>query len=119
MKAPTSGEVHDGWVVIKEESKEWIRELSNMLYENGISSRIDVANGCDVGSCGCKFVLLVEKKDAETALAGIEEYYMLLHPEFKQSQEWVDQDKCPACGFSVGADAKECSDCGLTLLFER
>ncbi|MGR3318120.1 MAG: hypothetical protein ACUZ8O_06530 [Candidatus Anammoxibacter sp.] len=118
MSEPISGEAHDGWVVIKEGSKEWIRELSNMLSEKSFPSRIDVANRCDVGSCGCKFVLLVEEKDAEVALAGIEEYYVLQHPEFKQSQDWVEQNKCPACGFDVGADAKECSDCGLTLIFE-
>lgn len=107
-----------GWVVIKEEAKDWVQELSTMLSENGIHSRIDVASGCDVGSCACRFALLVAESDVASALACVDEYYILLHPEIKQSQEWVDQDKCPACGFGIGADVRECPDCGLVFIAE-
>ena len=46
----------------------------------------------------------------------IEEYCMEIHPEIKDSQELISQGKCPACGCSVGADAADCPDCGLTLM---
>ena len=49
----------------------------------------------------------------QAATVNIEEYYMVLHPEIRESQEWIDQGRCPACGHHVGTDAKECPDCGV------
>jgi hypothetical protein len=118
MKTPFSEEAHDGWVVIKEETQEWIQKLSHMLSTKDITSRITLAPGCGAGTCGCTFLLLVAKKDVQAALASIEEYYMELHPEIKESQEWADQGRCPACGHHVGTDARECSNCGLRLIIE-
>ena len=119
MNTSNSEELHDEWVVIKEDMTEWIQELSNMLTEDNIPSRIALAPGCSAGSCGCRYLLLVTQKDIEAALASVEEHYMKLHPEIRESNEWVEQDRCPACGHHVGADAKECSDCGLMLIIEE
>ena len=119
MNTPISDEPHEEWVAVKEDMREWIQELSHMLSERGISSHIALAPGCSAGTCGCTFILLVAKKDVQAALGGIEEYYMLLHPEIRESQEWVDQGRCPACGHHVSADARECSDCGLPLIIEE
>ena len=52
-------------------------------------------------------------------LVNIDEYYMELHPEIRESQELVDQGRCPACGYHVGTDARECPDCGLRLIIEE
>jgi rubrerythrin len=93
METPIPEEAHDEWVVIKEEVQEWIQKLSHMLSEKDIPSRI--------------------------ALASIDEYYMELHPEIRESQELVDQGRCPACGHHVGTDARECPDCGLRLIIEE
>ncbi len=119
METPIPEESHDEWVVIKEEVQEWIQKLSQMLSEKDISSRITLAPGCSAGTCGCSFILLVAKKDVQVALASIDEYYMILHPEIKESQEWIDQGRCPACSHHVGKDAKECPDCGLRLIIEE
>lgn len=119
MKTPNPEETHDEWVVIKEEGQEWIRELSHMLSEEGISSRIALAPGCSAGQCGCQFHLLVNKKDVQAAIVSIDEYYMELHPEIRESQEWADQGRCPACGHHVGTDTTECPDCGLQFIIEE
>lgn len=119
MKTPIQEDTHDEWIAIKEETQEWTQKLSHMLSEKGISSRITLAPGCGAGSCGCTFHLLVAKKDVQAALAGIDEYYMILHPEIKESQDWMDQGRCPACGHHAGTDAKECHDCGLLLIIEE
>ncbi len=118
MGTPNREEAYDEWVAIKEETQEWSKELADMLSENGIPSRLMLAPGCSAGTCGCKFHLLVAKENVQEALANIDEYYMTVHPELRESQEWADQDRCPACGHHVGKDAKECPDCGLLLIIE-
>ncbi len=118
METPNREEAHDEWVAIKEETQEWIKELADMLSEKGIPSGITLVPGCSAGTCGCKFHLMVAKENVQEALANIDEYYMITHPELRESREWADQDRCPACGHHVGKDAKECSDCGLLLIIE-
>ncbi len=118
METPNREEAHDEWVAIKEETQEWIKELADMLSEKGIPSGITLAPGCSAGTCGCKFHLMVAKENVQEALANIDEYYMITHPELRESREWADQDRCPACGHHVGKDAKECSDCGYFLLLK-
>ncbi len=119
METPDRKKDHDEWVAIKEDTQDWIKELADMLSENGIPSRLMLAPGCSAGTCGCKFRLLVAKDDIQVALDRIDEYYMTVHPELRESQEWADQDRCPACGHHVGKDAKECSDCGLLLIIDE
>jgi rRNA maturation endonuclease Nob1 len=119
MKTPVSEEAHEEWVVINEEKQEWVQKLSNVLSENDIPSRIALAPGCSAGQCGCTFLLLVTKNDVQAALDSIDGYYMKLHPEIRESKEWADQDRCPACGHHVGTDARECPDCGLRLIIEE
>jgi len=100
-KPDVTAHIHDEWVAIREEEKEGIRELSDLLFRNGISSKIALAPGCSTGKCGCRYLLLTAKTDART------------------SQEWETQGKCPACGYSVSPDTKECPDCGLLLIIEK
>jgi hypothetical protein len=119
METPNREEAYDEWVAIKEETQEWSKELADMLSENGIPSRLTLAPGCSAGTCGCKFRLLVTKENVQEALDRIDEYYMTVHPELRESQEWADQDRCPACGHHVGKDAKECTDCGLLLIIDE
>ncbi len=118
MGTPNSEETHAEWVAVKEGDQDWIKELADMLTENDIPSSITLAPGCSAGTCGCRFILLVAEKDVQAAHENIEEYYMTVHPELRESQEWAEQDKCPACGHDVGKDAKECPDCGLLLIIE-
>ncbi|MEK6635076.1 MAG: hypothetical protein AABY38_01855, partial [Planctomycetota bacterium] len=102
-----------------EEEKEGIRELSDLLSRNGISSKIALAPGCSTGKCGCRYLLLTTKTDARTAHDCIEEYHIQKHPEIKTSREWETEGKCPACGYCVSPDTKECPDCGLLLIIEK
>ncbi len=118
MTAQLSDETHGDWVPVKEDSQSLIKELSDMLLERGVESRIALAPGCQAGTCSCRFHLLVHKNDSQAALENIDEYYMELHPEMRDSHEWAAQDKCPACGFDVEENAKECADCGITLIVD-
>jgi len=78
-----------------------------------------LAPGCSTGKCGCRYVLLAAKNDALAAHDCIEEFHTQQYPEIKTSREWESQGKCPACGYSVSPDDKECPDCGLVLRSER
>jgi len=122
METPNSEEAQAEWVAVKEGDQDWMKELADMLTENGIASGMTLAPGCSAGTCGCRFILLVAEKDVKDAHDHIDdhidEYYMTVHPELRESQEWADQDRCPACGHEVGKDAKECPDCGLLLIIE-
>ncbi len=119
MERDVSKDAHGEWVVIKEDLQDWIKELSHMLQEKGIPSRISLTPGCSAGKCGSTYLLLVTQEKVQIALDTIEEYYMVLHPEIRESQEWVAQGRCPACGHHTGADARECPDCGLMLIIEE
>lgn len=119
METKISGDDNNEWVVIKEDLQEWIKELSHMLQEKGIPSRIALSPGCSAGKCSSTYLLQVTKENIQIALGNIEEYYMILHPEIRESQKWVAQGRCPACGHYVGTDARECSDCGLILIIEE
>ena len=118
-KPAVSAHLHDEWVAIREEGKEGIRELSDLLTRNGISSKIVLAPGCSTGKCGCRYILLTTKTDAHAAHNCIEEFHIQKHPEIKTSQEWELQGRCPACGYCVSPDTKECPDCGLLLMSEK
>ena len=118
METPNPEESYAEWVAVKEGDQDWMKELADMLTENGIPTGMTLAPGCSAGTCGCRFIVLVAEKDVQTAHDYIEEYYMTVHPELRESQEWADQDKCPACGHDVGKDARECPDCGLLLIIE-
>ena len=111
--------LHDEWVVIREEEKEGIRELSDLLSRNGIPSKIALAPRCSTGKCGCRYLLLATKEDARAAHHCIEEFHTQKYPEIKTSQEWESQGRCPACGYCVSPDAKACPDCGLLLIREK
>ncbi len=118
MKTPNSEENIVEWVAIKEDTQDWTKELADMLTEKGIPSLLTLAPGCSAGTCGCKFHLMVAKENVQDALKNVDEYYIITHPELQESKELEDQDRCPACGYDVGKDAKECSDCGLLLIIE-
>jgi hypothetical protein len=117
-KTDVTAHLHDEWVAIREEGKEGIRELSDLLSRNGISSKIALAPGCNTGKCGCRYLLLAAKRDARAAHDCIEEFHTQKYPEIKTSQEWESQGRCPACGYCVSPDTKKCPDCGLLLIIE-
>ncbi|MBM4053492.1 MAG: hypothetical protein FJ264_02225 [Planctomycetes bacterium] len=106
------------WIAIREDEKGGIKELSQLLSEAGIESKATLVPGCNTGKCGCRYLLLVQKDDAQKAHACIEEFHVEKYPEIKASQEWEAEGKCPACGYCVGENAKECPDCGLLLIIE-
>jgi hypothetical protein len=103
-------------VVVREGDLKWLDELYNILIEAGIPCIVTSDTGCNKGRCGDTWRLIVSKKDLERAQERIEEYFIEMHPEIRASNELVSQGKCPACGSPVGAGAKECTDCGLTLV---
>ncbi|MBE7443889.1 MAG: hypothetical protein HS132_00905 [Planctomycetia bacterium] len=119
IKPDVTAHPHEEWVAIREEGKEGIRELSDLLSRNGISSKIALAPGCSTGKCGCRYLLLAAKKDAHAAHNCIEEFHTHKYPEIRTSEEWESQGRCPACGYCVSPDTKECPDCGLLLISEK
>ena len=108
----------DSWapVIIRKGSLPWMNELRSVLADLGIPCTISGEEGCSKGGCGATYCLLVTSENAKVAHERIEEYCMELHPEIKDSQEMISQGKCPACGCSVSSDARDCPDCGLTLM---
>ena len=103
-------------VVVRQGELKWMDELFNVLIDFSIPCVVNADTGCNKGSCGSTFRLLVSSKDVEKANGRIEEYYMEIHPEIQASTEMISQGKCPACGSPVGTDTVECPDCGLTLI---
>ncbi len=110
---------HDELVTIREEGRESVRELSDLLLRKGLFSKIVLAPGCSTGKCGCRYLLLTTKGNALAAHNCIEEFHTQKYPEIKASQDWESQGRCPACGYSIRADTKECPDCGLLLIIEK
>ena len=115
-KKPHSDTGLEDPVVVRTGSLKWLDELSNVLTDSGIPCVVSGEEGCSKGGCGATYYLLVTAENAAVAHERIEEYCMEIHPEIKDSQELISQGKCPACGCSVGADAADCPDCGLTLM---
>ena len=102
--------------VVREGDLKWLGELYDVLINAGIPCTVISDAGCNKGCCGAKCRLIVSSEDLERAQERVTEYYMEIHPELRASHELASQGKCPACGSPVGADAAECSDCGLTLM---
>ncbi len=103
-------------VVVREGELKWLDELFNVLIDSKIPCMVTSDAGCSKSCCGGTYQLLVSAEDGERAKERIEEYYAEVDPEFKTSNEMMSQGKCPACGHSVGHDATDCPDCGLTLM---
>ena len=61
-KPDVTAHIHDEWVAIREEGKEGIRELSDLLSERHFF-QIALAPGCSTGKCGCRYLLLTAKTD--------------------------------------------------------
>ena len=102
--------------VVRKGDLKWLGELSDVLIDAGIPCTVASEAGCNKGHCRDQFLLVVAAGDLERAQERIEEYFRELHPELRDSHELAKQGKCPACGSPVGADANECSDCGLMLV---
>lgn len=108
----------DEWVAIREEGREGIRELSDLLLRNGIPSQIALPPGCGTGKCERRYLLLVAKNEANIAHDCIENFYAQKYPDIKTSQEWSSQGRCPACGYGMSPDTKACPDCGIVFMGE-
>jgi hypothetical protein len=104
-------------VVVREGDLKWLGELYNVLIDSGIACTVTSDANCNKGRCGAKCQLIVSREDLGRAQERIAEYYMEIHPELRASNELMKQGKCPACGSPVGTEDKECSDCGLMLVF--
>ncbi len=109
----------DNTAIVREGDLAWLSELHSVLAEAGIPSAVRAAAGCNKGCCGGTHWLVVSSSDLERARARIEEYFIEINPELRASNELRRQGKCPACGSPVGADEKECADCGLMLIVEE
>jgi hypothetical protein len=103
-------------VVVREGDLGWMSELRTVLVDAGIPCTVHSNAGCRKGCCGAECGLLVSSEDFERARERIEEYYMEVSPELRDSNELLKNGKCPACASPVGPDDRDCRDCGLPLL---
>ncbi|MFQ5328621.1 MAG: hypothetical protein ACE5D4_01370 [Thermodesulfobacteriota bacterium] len=110
-------EIQNG-IPIKDGEKSLIFELHNVLIDRGYPCRVISSSDGTPGKCGEKFLLIVPEEEVLSAAQALKDYNYEIYPELKESEELAAQGKCPACGCDVGANAKECSDCGLILLIE-
>lgn len=101
--------------VVREGDLGWMTELRAVLLDAGIPCTLHAELNCKKGCCGDKFQLMVSPDDLERAQQRIEEYFMEINPELGTANELIKEGKCPACGFPVAPDARECSECGLSL----
>jgi hypothetical protein len=100
-------------VVVRKGDLKWLAELHNILIDAGIPCEIISDAACNKSCCGDKCRLIVSTEDLARAQERIEEYFMEIHPEIRDSNELSNQGKCPACGSPVGNNDNKCSDCGL------
>ncbi|MDP2157046.1 MAG: hypothetical protein Q8K68_04995 [Nitrospirota bacterium] len=102
-------------VKVMEGDMNWMSELSTVLLNADISCTLN-SDGCRKGCCGDTVQLKVSPEDLERSQQTIEEYLMELDPDLRLVKEMLGKGKCPACGASIGHDARECPDCGLPLI---
>ena len=102
-------------VKVLEGDLNWMTELRTVLLDAGIPCSLH-SDTCRKGCCGDAVQLKVLLEDLERSQQAIEEYLMELAPELRTVKEMLGKGKCPACGSSIGHDARECPDCGLPLI---
>lgn len=103
-------------VKVLEGDLSWMSELRTVLLDAGIPCMLHSDAGCRKGCCGDTLQLKVSPEDLERSQQTIEEYLMELDPDLRLVKEMLGKGKCPACGSSIGHDARECPDCGLPLI---
>jgi hypothetical protein len=108
----------EGQVVLREAELAWARGLGKALAAAGIPHRLDppgtrAAQGR--GQAGSRWGVLVAEGDAPRAAAVDAEYARSELPDLGASElgPSLAEDRCPACGEPVAADAAECAECGL------
>jgi len=91
-----------------------LKELTNVLKAAGIDSAIIPP---PPNMCSSNKVLVVRAEEIDTAMKVVQQHWKTVHPELAAAMSDAEEGLCPACGAMVG-DAKECFDCGLTLVIE-
>ncbi len=105
----------DNSVKVLEGDLNWMSELRTVLLDAGIPCSL-YSDSCRKGCCGDTVQLKVSPEDLERSQQTIEEYLMELDPDLRMVKEMLGKGECPACGSSIGHDARECPDCGLPLI---
>lgn len=96
-----------------------LKELRRLLEKEGIKSYISHAPGCKPGGCNSTSLLFVAGCNADAAISRIQRHYDDKNPDYSAHEEEIGEDQCPACGFHAGAEARQCPDCGLALIFDE
>jgi hypothetical protein len=104
----------EGLVLIREAELGWAMGLGRALAGEGIPHRLDPATRA--GS-GARWAVWVGAQNASRAAEVDAEYARSELPDVgaAPSEQGVtpSEDRCPACGEALAADAGECAECGL------
>jgi hypothetical protein len=104
----------EGLVLVREADLRWAVGLGRAFAEAGIPHRLDPASRTDAG---LRWAVWVGAPDAPQAAAVDAEYARRELPEMNEAPSELgaapSDDRCPACGEALAADARECPECGL------
>lgn len=103
-----------GWVAIETADLDWAIELRERLAAAGIASCL----ARDCASCRPSLSVFVAPADLAAARELAQAVYLEKLPDADLARSLAAQreDRCPACGAGLSAEAASCPDCGLAFI---
>jgi ribosomal protein L40E len=92
-----------------------VSDMARSLKGAGFECGVLKTGGKSSCATGGEYGLFVDSAVASKAAMAIEDLWLKLHPEMKQTESRLLDGLCPACGARLQGAPSECPDCGLNL----